>query len=168
MRVDDAHALQTTFERIRQRYALHFNLGQGVRPGQESIEVELSAAARRRYPGAEVAFRRVSMSGDAVTGGSDAPMVASTVPVPEDAPEPEDEEPRFRRRPAVNDRSGGPGPRIGTRDDAPDAPQDKKGGWRKADEPEPAVATDKAEPEKADPPPAKSGGWRKLKPGEQP
>lgn len=169
MRVDDAYALQTTFERIRQRYALHFNLGNGLRPGQENIQVELSSAARRRYPDAQVAFRRVSMSGDV----SDAPVVASTVPVPDPdvdtAPqqqEPE-EEPRFRRRPAVNDRSGSSGPRIGTRDET--AAAAKNGGWRKAGDPEPdTVETGKADPEPPEPPPAKSGGWRKLKPGEQP
>jgi VWFA-related protein len=173
MRVDDAQALQTTFERIRQRYALHFNLGNGVRPGQESIEVMLSSAAARRYPGAEVNFRRVSMSGDV----SDAPVVASTVPVRDDSvepyePEQEPEQPRMRRRPAVNDRSGsGSGPQIGVRDDA------AQGGWRKAGDPEPDVEPgpvkkdvpkDKNVVKDQDEPPAKSGGWRKLKPGEQP
>lgn len=58
--VDDASALETTLARIRQRYALHFHLPQGVKPGQErNIEVELADAAYRRYPGAEVRYRRV-------------------------------------------------------------------------------------------------------------
>jgi VWFA-related protein len=174
MRVDDAYALQTTFERIRQRYALHFNLGNGVRPGQESVQVTLSSAAARRYPGAEVNFRRVSMSGDV----SDAPVVASTVPVRDDSvnsdePEPDPEQPpRMRRRPAVNDRSGSAGPQIGPRDE-----NGAQGGWRKAGDPEPDVepepvrkssAKDKNVVKDQDEPPAKSGGWRKIKPGEQP
>ena len=45
MPVDDAYALENTLARIRQRYALHFNLPQGVRSGEErNIEVSLSDA----------------------------------------------------------------------------------------------------------------------------
>src|ERR1700730_9483967 len=55
MPVDDASALEMTLARIRQRYALHFNLPAGARPGEErGIEVALADAARQRYPGAEV------------------------------------------------------------------------------------------------------------------
>ena len=59
MSVDDASALETTLARLRQRYALHFHLPEGTTPGQErNIEVELADAARRRYPDAEIRFRR--------------------------------------------------------------------------------------------------------------
>jgi hypothetical protein len=38
---------------------LYFYLPEGVKPGDElTIEVELSDAARQRYPGAEVRYRR--------------------------------------------------------------------------------------------------------------
>lgn len=59
MSVDDASALETTLARLRQRYALHFHLPEGTSPGQErNIEVELTEAARRRYPDAQIRFRR--------------------------------------------------------------------------------------------------------------
>jgi VWFA-related protein len=63
--VDDASALETTLNRIRQRYALFFNMPAGVRPGQErSISVELADAAYVRYPGAELRFRRTYFTPD--------------------------------------------------------------------------------------------------------
>jgi hypothetical protein len=55
MAVEEASALENTLARIRERYALYFYLPDGVKPGDErAIEVELSDAARKRYPGAEV------------------------------------------------------------------------------------------------------------------
>ena len=63
MSVSDASALEETLARIRQRYALFFNLPEGVKPGQErSIEVELAPAARTRFPNAQVRYRRVYMT----------------------------------------------------------------------------------------------------------
>lgn len=51
MPVDAASALEETLSRIRQRYALFFNLPDGVQAGRErNIEVDLSPAARRRRP----------------------------------------------------------------------------------------------------------------------
>jgi hypothetical protein len=59
MTVNDASAFEHTLARIRERYALYFYLPEGVKPGDErSVEVELSDAARRRYPDAEVHYRR--------------------------------------------------------------------------------------------------------------
>src|SRR5262249_32521626 len=58
MGVEEASALQNTLARIRERYALYFYLPEGVKPGDvRSVQVELSDAARRRYPGAEVRYR---------------------------------------------------------------------------------------------------------------
>ena len=49
--------------RASQRYALFFNLPDGVQPGQErNIEVDLTPAARQRYPDAEIRYRRVYMT----------------------------------------------------------------------------------------------------------
>ncbi len=72
MSVDDASALETTLARLRQRYALHFYLPQGVNPGEErGIEVDLASAARQRYPGADVRYRRVYLApGGAVSAGA--------------------------------------------------------------------------------------------------
>jgi len=59
MAVEQASAFERTIARIRERYALYFYLPDGVRPAEaSSVEVELSPAARRRYPRAEVRFRR--------------------------------------------------------------------------------------------------------------
>jgi hypothetical protein len=59
MAVDQASALEQTLERIRERYALYFYLPEGMQPSEEHlVEVLLTDAARRRYPGAEVRYRR--------------------------------------------------------------------------------------------------------------
>jgi VWFA-related protein len=63
MSVNDAAALQQTLARIRQRYALFFNLPDGVEAGQErNIEVGLTPVALQRYPDAQVRYRRVYMT----------------------------------------------------------------------------------------------------------
>ena len=122
MSVDDALALESTLLRIRQRYALHFHLPEGVKPGEErNIEVALSDAARRRYPNAEVRVRRVYLAPGA-TGEAPAysePVVISGAPVPSETP---------RRRPAVNE--------DGTRSD----------GWRREGEPSPPPVQTSGEP----------------------
>jgi len=59
MAVDQAAAFEQTLERIRERYALYFYLPDGMRPGEEhSVEVLVTDAARRRFPGSEVRYRR--------------------------------------------------------------------------------------------------------------
>lgn len=76
MSVDDASALEETLSRIRQRYALYFNLPDGVRPGQErNITLDLSSAARQRYRDAEVRYRRVYMTPDAGGAGASPTLV---------------------------------------------------------------------------------------------
>lgn len=63
MPVNDASALEETLARIRQRYALFFNLPEGVKTGQErNIEVELTPDARTRFPNAQIRYRRVYMT----------------------------------------------------------------------------------------------------------
>ena len=70
MAVDQASALEQTLERIRERYALYFYLPEGMQPSEEhSVEVLLTDAARRRYPGVEVRYRRSYL---APNGGHDA------------------------------------------------------------------------------------------------
>ena len=69
MEVDQAAALEQTLERIREGWALYFYLPEGMQLSEEhSVEVLLTDAARRRYPGAEVHFRRSYL---APTGGND-------------------------------------------------------------------------------------------------
>lgn len=69
MRADDAGALDSTLERIRQRYALFFSLPPGVREGEHrSLEVSLDEPLRRRYPDASLRYRRTYQ---AAANGSD-------------------------------------------------------------------------------------------------
>jgi VWFA-related protein len=158
MNVDDASVFQTTLERLRQRYALHYNAAGDGR----DVEIQLTSAAQRRYPNAEVRYRRVSQFDE---GAGEVQVSRRRTPPP---PVANDEDavpqPRLsRRRPAVNEPQGDRG-----------ATTTEGGGWRRADEPAPAAV------EKTPAPPAKApaaapndeqprrGGWRKLEPGEQP
>jgi hypothetical protein len=189
LRVDDASALETTLMRLRQRYALHFNLPEGVQPGQErNIQVELSDAARRRYPGSEVRYRR-SYVGQDGNRSSEPVMISKTPstsrqPAASPSASSSDDRPVQRRRPAVNE----DGSAVDKYETKP-IPTDRStgnsssGGWRRADEPAPpsaaTVPADAApapvlqnEPERqpqvqpqAQP---QQGGWRRVKPGEQP
>jgi len=85
MSVDGASALQDTLSRIRQRYALYFNLPDGVKPGQErNIEVDLASSTRRRYSDAEVRYRRVYMTPDGGSGA--APAKVTRAPSNRDYP----------------------------------------------------------------------------------
>lgn len=134
MPVDDSYALESTLSRIRQRYALYFNLPPGVRAGEErAIEVSLADGAMGRYRDAEVRYRRVYL---AANGSAAEPAEITRAPVSAPAPESSQNIP-VRRRPAVNDASG---PRqgpldVGTQSDRSNAPTDdqpNQGGWRRA------------------------------------
>ena len=57
--VGAAYAFRETLERIRQRYALHFNLPPTARPSEaRRVTVELTDAALTRYPNAQIRYRR--------------------------------------------------------------------------------------------------------------
>ena len=163
MPVDDASALETTLERIRQRYALHFNVPPDARAGeQRNIEVALADSIRRRYPDAEVRYRRVYFAptggGGTTVAATQAPADAASGTPAQHAPE-DTERPVQRRRPAVSS----DGPRTGPIDrdaDANDQPaaasarprlsrhvdepssqagpiEPQCGGWHRVDEPAP-------------------------------
>lgn len=152
--VEDASALETTLDRIRQRYALHFHAPAGAKPGQERrIEVALSDSARRRYPDAEVRYRQVYMSssdsGDVTAGPT---MVtrsqASSASTSTHESAPASDTPTFKRRISEPDGTNGPSSSLGD----PDPPKSQ---------------TQPAATQSASDPPAKPG-WRRAKPGEQP
>lgn len=152
LRVDEASAFEWTLARIRQRYALHFHLPEDAQTGRDrNIQVELADAARRRYPNAEVRFRRVNLGGGA---GTPEPTLVSQAPTTQ--------VPTTRRRRGVDESRRSSGPVEQQAQAAPPA----EGGWRRVEEPPPA-AEPAAQPAQ-EPAPAEGGGWRRLKPGEQP
>lgn len=155
LRIADADALETTLARIRQRYALHFYLPDGVKPNQErQIAVELAGAARRRYPDADLRYRNFYLTpADAGSTVSSAPAPPSDAPVtvasggstdrPPASPPEEDEPQLKRRRPATDESYGsrnGPAQTSGgvwrppseSPTAAPTTEPERKGGWRKA------------------------------------
>jgi VWFA-related protein len=173
MPVDNAYAFQDTLSRLRQRYALHFYLPSTAKAGEtRDLDVQLADAARRRYPGAEVRFRRTYMAPSDAKGTS-SPVVVSQGSTPQN---PDPDVPRIRRRPAVNqvpdvDPSGNPTltPAPSSGSAAADDPSTatNRGSWRKQPDgtssPPPAdqgSGTQQSQPQQ--------GGWRRLKPGEQP
>ena len=112
MSVNDASALEETLMRLRQRYALFFSLPEGVVPGQErNITVDLTADALRRYPYAEVHYRRAYMSGNHDRDSSptlvrrapaDAGYSAPSAPAPSSDASSDTPSNTRRRRVAVN------------------------------------------------------------------
>ena len=131
MSVESASALEDTLTRIRQRYALYFNLPEGGRPGQErNIEVDLTPAARRRYSDAETRYRRVYMTPEGAGSSGGSSMKVTRAPINSDYPsadrdrsnaDPQDSpSPVRRRRSAVNEDGsaigpiGGDGPASGS------------------------------------------------------
>ena len=65
--VDEGSAFERTLARIRERYALYFYLPDGAPVAEaSSVEVELADAARRRYPHAEVHYRRSNLGANEV------------------------------------------------------------------------------------------------------
>ena len=146
--VDDASALETTLSRLRHRYALHFLVPAGARAGQErNIEVALADNARRRYPDAEVRFRRTYVAPSGGIGGSE--VVAGTsdpdLITPDSGP---------RRRRAVSEPDGPRGSQPVT------APAENT--------PAPVAKAPTTVPRPDDPDAPIPSKWRKLKPGEQP
>lgn len=118
--VDGASALEDTLDRIRRRYALHFLVPAGVQRGEErSIDVQLSDSARRRYPDAELRFRRTYIAPETTGSVPEGTTVPTTVTqAPEASPgrgverAPESQPaPVMRRRPAMDESNGPRGPK---------------------------------------------------------
>ena len=81
MAVDQASAFEQTLARIRERYALYFYLPEGMKPGEErSVEVSLTDAARRRYPRAEVRYRRSYLAPNVPNDGEKGTIVPGRLP----------------------------------------------------------------------------------------
>ena len=155
LQVEDSYALQETLARIRQRYAIHFYLPTGVRPGEERyVVVQLADAIRNRYPGADVRYRQ---SYFAPTGSAPPPSYGNSPVVvsragSNDGGGSNDSPPVMRRRPAVSQPDSSSGPLI--RDSGSNAPA-------------PAAAPQSAPPSSTDSS-TPSGGWRKARPEDLP
>jgi len=114
MPLEDASSLETTLARIRRRYALFFYSPEGVKTGQvRNVDVELADATRRRYPGAEVRYRReyIVTSGPLETttpSAAPAEVAASPREMSNGSAEPaaSSRPPVSGRRPAVNEGNG--------------------------------------------------------------
>jgi VWFA-related protein len=95
MSVNDASALRDTLSRIRQMYALNFYMPPDAKPDeQRSVEVELTAAARHRYPDAELHYRRTYIAPAATTASADSTQQPAAGQ-------------QGKSKPAVNEQSGG-------------------------------------------------------------
>jgi len=152
-RVNDPYALQDTLARIRQSYAIYFDMPPGVRAGDErDIDLELAEAELNRYPGASIHYRRTYYA----SSGSAAVSDAGPAPAFSDDPD----RPHLQRRPAVSPRPAG----------SYDGPLDLGGA---ASGPRPAPPQTAAPPAPAPPPAASPAdpnapGWRKARPDELP
>ncbi len=111
LNVNDASSVESTFERIRQRYALYFYLPDGMKDGR-GMEVDLTDAARRRHPDAALQYRQVALTQDGPPPGlitrvpAHSPTGAN--PEPDNAESNDVSRDLARRRVAVNDSGGSP------------------------------------------------------------
>lgn len=144
--VGAAQAFQTTLSRLRQRYALYFQVPAGTEAGAErEIDVRLNAAAARRHPGAELRFRRTYIAPDVTAAPVAGTVISAVTTESADAPpEVVEETPATtrRRRTAISEPGStrGPNPElqrtappsgIKNPDAAPSA-DELKPRWRKA------------------------------------
>lgn len=106
MQSTEAAALETTLQRIRQRYALYFNLPAGVEQGDSrNVEITLEDTVRRQHPGATLKYRRSYVA--AVSAGEGAPEKEELLaPAPA---RPASEPATSRRRTVDGSSSRGPG-----------------------------------------------------------
>lgn len=156
MSIQDASAFETTLARIRQRYALYFQLPPGTRAGEENrVVITLAETARIRYPGADIRYRGNYHAPANIdpAAQSDATVVSqSQTPSSTDAPSSSSassEPVRPRRRVVLDDSTGprGPNPNVGApaegssatpaavaeRPAQAAAANSEKKGWRRAD-----------------------------------
>jgi hypothetical protein len=121
--LSEASAFEMTLQRIRQRYALHFLMPDGVRGGeQRSVDIKLASIASNRYPDAQVRFRRYytvpsgvqPSTPSEVTQEHTAEPAQIPVTTSESAAPPVEPQPSKRRRVAISEpASRGPRPTLG-------------------------------------------------------
>ena len=137
MPVDSAAALETTVARLRQRYALYFNLPAGARQGQQRrINIALAGTGATRYPNAELRYRPTYLA--PMSNDSDPNITVISETKPEAPGANSEDRPVFRRRPVGDGTGGGrgPNPQVGATEPSaptPPATAPSTGGWRKAE-----------------------------------
>ena len=107
MQSDEAAALDTTLNRLRQRYALYFNLPAGVVAGdRRTVDIALEDTVRRQYPEATVRYKRSYVAAGSSGAGAPVEEELNVVPM---RPEPKPIPPVTRRRTTDGSSSSGPG-----------------------------------------------------------
>lgn len=111
MNVGAAYAFRDTLARIRQRYALHFNLPPTAGPSElRRVTVELAEEARRRYPDAQIRYRRTyrtpsSIPQPAAGAKDDEEVITESVEITQ-AEESRAESAKQQPQPAASSRQG--------------------------------------------------------------
>ena len=107
--VNNAGAVETTFERIRRRYAVYFYLPDGMEIGR-GMELDLTEAARRKHPDAALQYRQVALAKDGARPGLITRVPAHPPsgrdPEPAKAQSSDTSPASPHRRPGVNDSTG--------------------------------------------------------------
>ena len=82
MQADAASALETTLNRLRQRYGLYFNLPAGVNAGeQRTVSVSLEPRVQSQYPDATLRHRRTYIAAISSGGGAPEEEILETAPM---------------------------------------------------------------------------------------
>jgi hypothetical protein len=183
--IDNASAFEDTLARLRQRYSLYYYLPEDAQAQGSAVEVQLAAATTRRYPNAQVRYRKMAISEEG-ENASQPTVVTQTHPV---ATEPQD---RTAGQPSRSE-SGDRSPGLRRRRPAVDEPvrpmpgqegpssSADAGGWRKATVDEAASSSvppvQKTQQDQTISPPASNssqksanpgGGWRRVNQGQLP
>lgn len=162
LRVDDSYALEDTLARLRQRYALYFSLPPGVKAGEErDVQLQLTDAARLRYPGAEVRYRHTyyaPISTQVSPANAESAVVSQGVPSQDNS-----DRPILRRHPGVSQVSVGAheGP-LGDTTPPPPPATEPAPAAQQPTTPAPAAQ----QPTTPAPAAPSAPGWRKARPDE--
>lgn len=137
LNISDAYAVEQTFERIRKRYAVYFQLPVGMESGR-GMALDLTDASRRRHPDASLQYRQVTLAKDGARPG----LISRTAAHPPTGRDPEPENPQDpadnsaatpRRRQGVSDSTGtlvttpAPAPAAGSTEAPPPTTSHRRG-----------------------------------------
>ncbi|HTX34081.1 MAG TPA: vWA domain-containing protein [Bryobacteraceae bacterium] len=113
--INDADAVETTFERIRKRYAIYFQLPEGIIDARRGLQLDLTDAARRRYADASFQYRQITLAKDGARPGLISRVPAHPPTGRDSEPAQTDSaggSPATHRRRGVNDPGSGSGMQV--------------------------------------------------------